>query len=252
MKEQNGFLKRVDAFFNGKGFYIVLFVCAAVIAVSAWSLFGRGETETAAEKEVRSADIAIEEGLSALAGEGQEIKVTAPEPAPTPVTVEVAAPASPAPSPEAVEAAAVREPEEAEEPTAFVWPVSGETGMGYSVDYPVYNRTMRDWRTHDGVDIEAEAGSLVLAAAAGEIAEVGSNDAYGTTVVIDHGAGLLSVYAGLAETPAVAPGDQVSAGEVVGSVGNTAACEAAEPSHLHFAMTKNGESVDPAEYLPQK
>ncbi|MBR5382127.1 MAG: M23 family metallopeptidase [Oscillospiraceae bacterium] len=256
MKEKNGLWKHVDAFFNGKGFYIVLFACAAVIAVSAWSLFGRSGGEAAAEREIRSADVGIEEGLSAFAGGGQEIKTETARPSPAPVTVEVGAAAAPAALPaeeETEETAAVPEPvREPAAPTSFVWPAAGEISMDYSVDYPVYNRTMRDWRTHDGVDIEAETGAPVLAAAAGRVREVRNDEAYGTTVTIEHGAGLGSVYAGLAETPAVKPGDEISAGTVIGSVGNTAACETAEPSHLHFAMTKDGESVDPAEYLPER
>ena len=70
------------------------------------------------------------------------------------------------------------------------------------------------------------------------------------TVTIDHGAGLKSVYANLSETVAVDAGDPVEPGTVLGTVGNTAVSETAEASHLHFAMRKDGVSVDPTEYLP--
>ena len=89
-----------------------------------------------------------------------------------------------------------------------------------------------------------------MAAAKGTVAEVYEDDLLGTTVVIDHGEGLKSTYSNLAATPTVAAGDSVNMGDVIGSVGNTAIGETGEVIHLHFAMTKDGVSVDPAEYLP--
>ena len=75
-------------------------------------------------------------------------------------------------------------------------------------------------------------------------------DLLGTTVVIRHRDGLESVYANLAATPTVAVGDQVVVGQVIGAVGDTALCETGEVCHLHLAMRRDGESVDPADFLP--
>ena len=111
---------------------------------------------------------------------------------------------------------------------------------------------MADWRVHNGIDLAAEAGSRVIAASSGTVEEVRNDDLYGTTVVIDHGNGLKSIYSNLAGTPAVAKGDTVSAGSVIGSVGDTAEAEIGEVAHLHFEMTKDGAEVDPADYLPAK
>ena len=80
--------------------------------------------------------------------------------------------------------------------------------------------------------------------------EVYDDGLYGTTVVIDHGAGIVSVYSNLAALPTVVAGDSVSLGDTIGSVGTTAICETNSPYHLHFAMRVNGESVDPTAYLP--
>jgi len=71
-------------------------------------------------------------------------------------------------------------------------------------------------------------------------------------VEITHGAGLVSIYANLAAVPTVAAGEQVTVGQVIGAVGDTALCEIGEVYHLHFAMRCNGESVDPADWLPAK
>ena len=122
--------------------------------------------------------------------------------------------------------------------------------MEYSMDALVYNETMGDWRTHDGMDIAAQAGEYVRAAAQGTVTDVYEDVLYGTTVVIDHGAGLVSYYANLQAQPVVKPGDALLAGDVIGSVGETALCESAQQPHLHFAMSLHDASVDPKEYMP--
>ena len=79
MKNENGFMQRVDAFFNGKGFYIVLFICAAVIAVAACSLIGNRNAELPENRAEKTADVGMEEGLSAFLGTDADLKITAPE-----------------------------------------------------------------------------------------------------------------------------------------------------------------------------
>ena len=71
----------------------------------------------------------------------------------------------------------------------------------------------------------------------------------GTTVVIDHDGGYQTTYANLQATPTVQEGDTVSAGEIIGAVGTTAAAETAQGPHLHFGVTLDGEAVDPQEFL---
>ncbi len=60
------------------------------------------------------------------------------------------------------------------------------------------------------------------------------------------------MYANLAAVPTVNVGDSVTAGSVIGSVGDTASFEGSEEPHLHLSMTINGETADPTEYLPKK
>jgi murein DD-endopeptidase MepM/ murein hydrolase activator NlpD len=132
----------------------------------------------------------------------------------------------------------------------YIWPVSGEVCGEYAMDVLVWNPTMRDWRTHDGVDIAAALGTQVKAAGNGVVTEIYTDDLLGTTVVLTHTGGLVSRYANLAATPAVAVGDHVGVGEVLGAVGATALGESGDVCHLHFAMTRDGESVDPTAFLP--
>lgn len=73
----------------------------------------------------------------------------------------------------------------------------------------------------------------------------------GTTVVIEHGDGVEATYASLQEDPMVTAGESVSAGQIIGTVGTTAASEAAQGPHLHFSVTKDGDTMDPNEFLSQ-
>jgi murein DD-endopeptidase MepM/ murein hydrolase activator NlpD len=68
-------------------------------------------------------------------------------------------------------------------------------------------------------------------------------------VVIDHGNGYVTTYASLHPETEVEEGDTVSAGQTIGAVSNTSLTEAALGAHLHFAVTKDGVSVDPEDFL---
>ena len=251
MEEQNKpFAERIEAFFAGKGFYIVLFLCVAVIGLSAWSMLsGGGEKTNSAELSMAVSDM-DETLVTAEAPMFSPAPVSVPAPAATPAAVTIPE----APVPEAAEETAAR-PEPPVTMTVelqeyYIWPVAGTVENPYSMDALTYNRTMQDWRTHDGIDIAAELGAQVKACANGRVAEIREDDLYGTTVILSHRDGLVSVYANLAATPAVAVGDNVGVGQVIGAVGDTALCEAGEVCHLHFAMSLDGESVDPGDYLP--
>ena len=130
--------------------------------------------------------------------------------------------------------------------------MKGEVLRSWSVETLSYDRTMGDWRTHDGVDIAAETGTKVMAPAGGTVSDIYADDLMGTTVVILHADGVMSTCSNLATVPNVEIGDTVRTGDVIGSLGKTAIAESGEASHLHLSMTKDGVSVDPLEYLPKK
>ena len=71
----------------------------------------------------------------------------------------------------------------------------------------------------------------------------------GVTVTVDHGNGIQSVYANLADSLNVQEGTEVEAGTVIGAVGTTAISESAGPAHLHFGMVEYGVNIDPLHYL---
>ena len=228
MESKKSFGKQIEQILVGKGFYIVMVLCAAIIGVSIWSLFRTPDQIIPDESE-------FDEVLSEIAPVEEHEPVESVLPADAEETVS--------------EEEAIEDTVSEVEP---VWPVEGEIQREYSMDALQYDQTMSDWRTHNGLDIAAELGTKVKAFRTGTVLRVYSDDLYGTTVVIDHGSGLVFRYANLEQVPTVYEGDQVAAGDVIGSVGDTAKCESSQESHLHLSAELNGESVSPLDYLPKK
>ena len=139
----------------------------------------------------------------------------------------------------------------AEAPRLIVTPVHGEVLMAFSMEELTYNPTMEDWRTHNGIDIAAASGTTVLAACNGQVLAVEEDALMGTTVILEHDGGYQTTYANLQVSPPVVAGDFVSAGQIIGAVGATAAAESAQASHLHFTVTKDGETIDPHTFLDE-
>ena len=238
---------RVSDFMAGKGFYIVLLLCVMALGVSGYYLLsGFGQ-----------------EPAEPVSGRVTVVVTPAPTPAPVPsAAVRPPATATPRPAPtaepipEATAPAEVSQAPAAEPTTAtasvFTWPVKGEVLRPWAVETLNYDETMGDWRTHDGVDIAAPAGTQVIAPAGGTISDLYTDDLMGTTVVILHADGVMSTCSNLAAVPTVEIGDPVRTGDVIGSVGTSAIAESAEASHLHHSKPKDGESGDPLGYLPER
>lgn len=111
----------------------------------------------------------------------------------------------------------------------------------------VYNETLKQWRTHNGVDFEAAAGSDVLCVCDGTISAVESTILEGVVVTVQHAEGYVSIYKGL-ESAAVEAGETVSAGAKLGTVG-TMMCEQHQGAHLHLEMKKDGKYVSATDYI---
>ena len=236
MENKSGSGARAGAM-GGKGFYIVLFLCAAVIGVSAWILLAGVGTnvEDAAEVRVDVSDAIV---TTIPAGTPMETEETVETMAEEPV--------------EETEEIVEYELQEvfSEAVVSYVWPVQGSIDVPYAVETLLYDSTMADWRTHNGIDIACDTGTQVLASAAGTVVSVIDDDLAGTTVEIDHANGIHTIYSNLAAQPAVGEGDVVTMGQVIGSVGGTALAETNQAPHLHFAMKLDGLPTNPLEYLP--
>ncbi|NLU50473.1 MAG: M23 family metallopeptidase [Syntrophomonadaceae bacterium] len=99
---------------------------------------------------------------------------------------------------------------------------------------------------HGGVDVAADLGTPVRAAAQGKVAYVGRDRVYGRLIKIDHGNGYITWY-GHNWRVMVKEGDEVRKGQMIARVGSSGRSSG---PHLHFAIEKNGHFLDPLLYLP--
>ena len=120
----------------------------------------------------------------------------------------------------------------------FVVPISGTMVSGFGVR-SVFNHQPR--APHSGADFASPTGTPIHAPNAGRVVLAAALYYTGNTVVIDHGAGLVSLFAHLSRT-LVKEGDQVTRGEVIGKVGATGRVTG---PHLHWTVRLNGARVDP-------
>jgi murein DD-endopeptidase MepM/ murein hydrolase activator NlpD len=97
------------------------------------------------------------------------------------------------------------------------------------------------WRPHSGVDLAAPHGSPIVATAGGVVGTAGWSGGYGLLVAVSHGDGVQTRYGHLSRL-AVAPGQQVAAGQVIGYVGSTG--DSTGP-HLHYEVRVDGRAIDP-------
>jgi murein DD-endopeptidase MepM/ murein hydrolase activator NlpD len=87
----------------------------------------------------------------------------------------------------------------------------------------------------------------------GKVKEVFDDAMMGKCVSVEHEGGVVSIYRNLSEELAagITAGASVSAGDAIGTVGESALCELAEEPHLHFEMTVNGIPTDPLSLLSE-
>ena len=214
--------KKYSGSVNGKGYYIALALCAVAIGIAGLLYYRNTEDP----------NVSMEDPTPTVAGsDHQAVVATGPNGEPIDNT-----------QPTATTKVALK----------TVSPLEGQTVAVYAMDSLTYNQTTRDWRVHNGVDIAAEAGAAVCAAADGQVYSVYDDESMGMTVVIRHEGGYATRYASLSETVSVNPGDTVTAGQTIGTVGNTALMESALGDHLHFSVTCDSDPMDPAKFLEMK
>lgn len=254
MSRYSGFNKsRFGKFLSGKGFYGVLAACLIGAGAASWviadrtinSITGTGENPTPSRQsseerggfpssqaqaaEQKTPDVAISSkpaSSSSSSGSSQEASSPLPEPSEQQVLV----PELPEPS--------------------YIMPVSDTVFNPYSGDELIKDETLNKWHTHRGMDIRAEIGTEVRAAADGMVTAVADDPMWGRVVEITHKDGLVSRCCGLdPETTRVIEGDLVLAGDTIGLVGDTNLAETALEPHLHFEILEEGETVDPLEAM---
>lgn len=216
------------SFFSGKGFYIALALSIVAVGGAAWI-----GVNSSLDNLSKSNEDAAQTPSQVV--EQKEWDIPAEE---------TAKPQSEVPAPPKVE-------EKAQKPVqqGFIMPLKGDVINPFSGDKVVKSKTLDEWIMHTGIDIGAKEQTPVKAVNSGTVIEVKNDDMWGGCVVIAHSNGVESYYYNLKSAISVKKNQVVKLGDVIGVVGNTAQIEQAEESHLHFAVKKNGEWVDPASIL---
>jgi hypothetical protein len=117
-----------------------------------------------------------------------------------------------------------------------------ESGYGERL-HPV----MKVMRLHTGIDLVAKEGISVVAAEEGVVVKAQMADSWGNIIVVQHD-GIYSTSYSHLKSMDVKAGDKVKKGQVIGLVGHTGL---STKDHLHFELLKNGETIDPINYLPE-
>ena len=204
--------------FGGRGYYIALALCLAAVGTIGYFALRERPVTVKQQEPAPTLDI---------------------QPAPTQPVVKPAPVVIPEPEPQP----------EINEPAELLPQVDGTTVTVFSMTELLYDTTMADWRTHDGIDVQAEEGAAVKTAAGGTVQSVTDDELMGTTVVIDHEGGYSTRYSSLQKDVPVTAGQQVVAGEVIGRVGTTSAAESQMGPHLHFSVSRDGAVIDPRDYV---
>ena len=131
----------------------------------------------------------------------------------------------------------------------FIKPVEGEIVKEFAKDNLLFSQTLQEWTVHTGIDIKADKTTVVKAAEAGTVKSIKNDPRYGLTIVVAHENGFETIYANLLTSEFVIEGEKVEKGQSLGTVGNTAAFEMADDTHLHFEILKDSVQVDPSIYI---
>ncbi len=235
---------------SGKGLIIAVGVCVLVVGAAGYYSYTKISDRLNAE--------VIGENRDTLSAEDPAVGAdgAAPDAPANAVQTEIAKTETAAPDGEPSESAAVttevpktteteQTTAEPENQSAMVRPLNGEVLNAFSDGELVKSKTLNVWKTHDGVDIAGALDEQVKSMTGGTVTKVYEDQMLGACVIIDHGSGLEGYYCNLSKDIPVAEGQKVSAGTVIGAVGNTAENEISEEPHLHFALKKNGEWIDP-------
>lgn len=124
------------------------------------------------------------------------------------------------------------------------WPVAGDITSPYGWRKSPFGGRSQSF--HDGIDIANDVGTDIVASADGKVIFSGYQAVFGRTIIIDHGYGFNTKYSHNSAL-LVEVGDKVKKGDVIAKLGSTGRSTG---PHLHFTVTKWGETQDPLIYLP--
>lgn len=247
--------KKSSKLFDREGFYIILFICLCIVAVTA-VVMSRNNAPGKTAQEQQQVD-QLPEGTDYVSDEGLEKDTSTPTMnTPEKNTTQTSSTTN-------QKATTEKKNEPVKEVFKIVLPVEGDVTKKYDKEHLQESVSMEQWETHEGIDIACDIGSEIKAAQDGTVVDVFKDDklatilksGFGMTIVVEHKGGYQTVYCNLSEDIKVKKGDTVKKGQVIGIVGDTASREVVslEGSHLHFVVLKKSGSelvtVNPQDYL---
>lgn len=267
--EKKNIRKSMLDFIDKRGFYIVLVLCIGIVGATALYVtthnISSPNTNYDAQKivpdEINNPASSISDknaaqapSVGTLSSSDKKVPESSPTTNPKP-TAKAELPKQTAPKEEQKNTPKTNKSSKSVSASAskqdFIMPVFGQVSLEYAKDKLVYSRTLESWETHDGIDLACEKGTTVKAVADGYVSEIKNDPRLGFSIIIDHQNGLKTVYANLSNSSVVSPNQKVSVGDIIGCVGDSAAFESAEQSHLHFEVLKDNEPINPASFLPK-
>lgn len=255
--------ERVSKFFDKEGFYIVLFLCVCIVAITAVWVSRNGVKNDNSQnlggvKENKTEVSTPSKETSTQNNANQEPKLT--------VTEQAKVSKEQGKGTEPKKETKITPTKASTVPSSIALDSPIKDGLleanilrDYSPTELICFKNLNEWRTHPGIDIKASEGAEVLAVYSGKVIDVRNDNSLGWTVVVDHNNGYKSIYANLDEVTDVKKNQSLKKGQKIGIVGKsslteyTASDEGDTVSHLHFELLKKGaktyENVDPKKYL---
>lgn len=238
-----------------KGFYVVLTICLIAVGAAAWTTYGSVTDYVKPSDKSQSSNSEEQAGVP-ISGVTEETSITQAE------TEKATAATQPKtePTTQTQTAAQQTEPTTADakqtisigekqiEAKDYVYPVGETIYKDYSADTPTFNKTLNDWRVHQGTDFKAESGTTVKLMDGGVVKDIYNDDLLGVCVSIEHLGGFEAVYCGIQPNDTLEKGQNMAAGDVIGVVSKVP-FESMDDSHLHLEVKVDEKLVDPMEIL---
>lgn len=130
----------------------------------------------------------------------------------------------------------------------LIWPIDGNVLLNYSMDESIYFSTLDQYKYNPALVIAGNVGQEVKSAEDGKVTAIKTDAQTGVTVTVSLGDGYEAVYGQLGEV-CVTQGENITEGDIIGYLGEPTKYYSVEGCNLYFQLLKDGEPVNPLEYL---
>lgn len=133
----------------------------------------------------------------------------------------------------------------------MIWPISGSILLPYSMDKPVYFKTLDQYKINPGILISGEIDTGIKAAADGMVERIEETVQLGYAVILTHGNGWKTIYGQLSDSIKVKEGDYVKQGQVIASISPPSKYYSMLQPHLYFQIERLGRPISPSQIIAQ-